>query len=97
MLLPRSASGLAVVVKVFLEKQNGLKATAELINASFVNQKYGRDVTISILGQFGHPPIEPELVAMLCGLFGAGVLDRLEKCRYTRVCGSRGIQKLHVR
>jgi hypothetical protein len=52
--------------------------TAELINASFANQGYGRDVIISILGQFGHPPIKPELVAMLCGLFGARVLDRLE-------------------
>ncbi|KAL3444022.1 hypothetical protein BJX65DRAFT_311331 [Aspergillus insuetus] len=67
-----------VVVTVFLEKQNSLKVTAELINASSAIQEYGRAVIISILGQFGHPPIKPELVAMLCGLFGAGVLDRVE-------------------
>ncbi|KAJ0421776.1 hypothetical protein BJY00DRAFT_323062 [Aspergillus carlsbadensis] len=55
----------SVVVKLLLEKQNGL-------------EEYGRDVIISILGQPGHPPIKPELIAMLCGLFDAGVLDQLE-------------------
>ncbi|KAL4927606.1 uncharacterized protein BDV17DRAFT_266074 [Aspergillus undulatus] len=61
------------------QKQHGLETTADLINASFVNKDYSGDVMGTLIRQAGPTLFGPELVAMICRLFNAEVVDQLPK------------------
>ncbi|KAL4910451.1 hypothetical protein BDW74DRAFT_52028 [Aspergillus multicolor] len=65
------------IVEVLSRKQNGLKMTADLVNAVYLNKQYGKDVISAIIRQAGSAPFNPEMVAMICRLFDAEVVDQL--------------------
>ncbi|RDW90705.1 uncharacterized protein DSM5745_02480 [Aspergillus mulundensis] len=72
------------IVELLLRKQNGLKVTADLINAISLNKQYGKDVMSAIIHQAGLTPIKPELVAMICRLFDADVVDQLPEIAFSK-------------
>ncbi|KAL4935838.1 hypothetical protein BDV06DRAFT_118514 [Aspergillus oleicola] len=67
------------VIELLAQKQNGLEVNPDLISASFINKQYGDEVMGAIIRQAEPASLGPELVAMICRLFSAQVVDQIPR------------------